>query len=383
MPSPPRCDAAAAGCGAESRGSRHLSRTRVRHQDRALADTMQALSSRCVAGAQSRQSPPIAARQRCGAAPFAAATSRRPGLSSRSGSGSRLQRTVARPASHRRSQPTRALKQVERYTHDSVAAVKKAQSEASKLGKNFVGPEHLLLGLLAVSAEDKGIAARVLEARGVQLKPARKAVEAVTGVSGQGLVQQIVELPLSGKADAVLGAARREAVKMGVPDAIGTQHVLLALLAEEQGPTKRVLARLGIEDHAGITAELEELTYAETAARRPGTEKKQAALNPALLAVFLPLAALPVVLQLPRALACVAAAAALCAAALFTKHRQPKGGAAAPLLRSAAVAALAGAAGWFGGRAATAAVSGFDPRLAAVAHCCAAVLALGLGAAVA
>lgn len=161
-----------------------------------------------------------------------------------------------------------------------------------------------------------GIAARVLEGRGVELKPARAAVEAVTGASGQGLVQQIVELPLSGKADAVLAAARREAVKMGeaeaggpapgcrrsnlvkldrnppgratgqqprahrtlsvsfgasgaqflpagaplpplagVPDAIGTQHLLMALLAEEQGPTKRVLGRLGIDDEAGILAE--------------------------------------------------------------------------------------------------------------------------------
>ncbi len=79
----------------------------------------------------------------------------------------------------------------------------------------------------------------------------------------------------------------------------------------------------------------------------------------------------------------MAAAAALCATALYTKHSQAKSGALPALLRSAATTALAGAAGWFGGRAAAAALGGLDPRLAVVAHCCAAVLALGLAAAVA
>lgn len=91
----------------------------------------------------------------------------------------------------------------------------------------------------------------------------------------------------------------------------------------------------------------------------------------------------PLALQLPRALACVAAAAALCAATLYTKHSQAKAGALPAALRSTAVAALAGAAGWFGGRAAAAAVGGLDPRLAAVAHCCTAVLALAVATAVA
>lgn len=88
-------------------------------------------------------------------------------------------------------------------------------------------------------------------------------------------------------------------------------------------------------------------------------------------------------LQLPRALACVAAAAALCAATLFSKYRQHKAGALGASLRAAAVTALAGAAGWFGGQAAATVAAGIDPRLGTVAHCCAAVLSLGIAAAVA
>lgn len=179
--------------------------------------TMQALSSPCVAGFQCRNmASTMRSRQHPGAAPFTTPRPRCPELTTQSSSRSWLPRAAACPAPRRRSLPTQALKQVERcaactaaeqmlvagqpafagieccfcgagpsrhaqrrkgcctpprcmaptppppaflvgrYTQDSVAAVKKAQSEASKLGKNFVGPEHLLLGMLAVGAEDKG-----------------------------------------------------------------------------------------------------------------------------------------------------------------------------------------------------------------------------------
>lgn len=59
-----------------------------------------------------------------------------------------------------------------RYTQDSVAAVKRAQREASKLGKNFVGPEHLLLGILAVNPEEKGERPGPVVPSGAQRGPA-------------------------------------------------------------------------------------------------------------------------------------------------------------------------------------------------------------------
>lgn len=75
-------------------------------------------------------------------------------------------------------------------------------------------------------------------------------------------------------------------------------------------------------------------------------------------------------------LACVAAAAALCLAVLMEKARRP-GGPRYTLVRPLLLTALAGAAGWFGSRAAAAALAA-EPRLAAIAPCCGAILALGL-----
>jgi ATP-dependent Clp protease ATP-binding subunit ClpC len=128
----------------------------------------------------------------------------------------------------------------ERFTEKAIKVVMLAQEESRRLGHNFVGTEQILLGLIG---EGAGVATKVLKSMGVNLKDARMEVERIIG-RGSGFVA--VEIPFTPRAKRVLEMAIEEARDLG-HSYIGTEHILLALLEEEDGVATRVLENLGVD----------------------------------------------------------------------------------------------------------------------------------------
>jgi ATP-dependent Clp protease ATP-binding subunit ClpC len=116
-----------------------------------------------------------------------------------------------------------------------------AQQEARMLDHNYIGTEHILLGLIH---EGEGIAAKALESLGISLHPARQAVEAITGRGGQPLPAS-GHIPFTPRAKKLLELSLREALQLG-HDFIGTEHILLGLLREGDGVAAKVLKDSGV-----------------------------------------------------------------------------------------------------------------------------------------
>ena len=128
-----------------------------------------------------------------------------------------------------------------RFTDQARQVVVLAQHEARELGHRSVGTEHLLLGLLA---EGEGVAASALESLGISLEEARDRVEEIAG-RGQGApAGHILFTP---RAKKVLEGSLREALQLG-HTYIGTEHLLLSLLAEGDAIPAQVLAGRGVGD---------------------------------------------------------------------------------------------------------------------------------------
>jgi hypothetical protein len=132
----------------------------------------------------------------------------------------------------------------ERFTDRARRAVIQAQDEARKLGHGSVGPEHVLLGLLAVGG---GIAAEALESLDISLEETRDGVQEIAGRVQDTPAGAILFTPAARQ---LPEGALREAQRLGY-DYVGTEHLLLALLREGDGVTARVLAAQGT-DHAQI-----------------------------------------------------------------------------------------------------------------------------------
>lgn len=128
----------------------------------------------------------------------------------------------------------------ERFTDRARRTVVLAQDEARRLHHDHIGTEHLLLGLVR---EDEGVAARVLEAMGVSPAGVRQQVGEVIG---QGSVQRAGHIPFTPGAKKALEYSLREAQQLG-HEHIGTEHILLGLIREEEGVAAQVLDRLGVE----------------------------------------------------------------------------------------------------------------------------------------
>ncbi len=128
-----------------------------------------------------------------------------------------------------------------RFTDRARRVVVLAQDEARDIGHGSVGTEHLLLGLLA---EGDGVASLVLESLGISLGEARDRVEEIAG-RGQGTPAG--HIPFTPRAKKVLERALREALQLG-HTYIGTEHLLLSLLAEGDGIAAQVLAGRGATD---------------------------------------------------------------------------------------------------------------------------------------
>jgi ATP-dependent Clp protease ATP-binding subunit ClpC len=128
----------------------------------------------------------------------------------------------------------------ERFTERARQVVVLAQDEARALRHNYIGTEHLLLGLLR---EEEGLAARVLETLGVTLEQSRDQVRAIIGAGepGETLAGQI---PFTPRAKKTLELALREARSLG-HQFIGTEHVLLGLVRVGEGVGVKILDALG------------------------------------------------------------------------------------------------------------------------------------------
>ncbi len=126
----------------------------------------------------------------------------------------------------------------ERFTARSHRAIVLAQEEARLLNHNYIGTEHLLLGLLADSAGD---AARTLESLGITLDGAR---EQVRQMIGEGSEPQQGHIPFTPRAKKVLELSLREALTLR-SQSIASVHLLLGLTAEGEGVGAQVLERLG------------------------------------------------------------------------------------------------------------------------------------------
>ena len=126
----------------------------------------------------------------------------------------------------------------ERFTDQARRVVVQAQEEARTLGHNYIGTEHILLGLLS---EHEGPAAQVLSSLGINQDTAR---EQVVEIAGEGTGQLSGHVPFTPRTKKVLELSLREAQRLG-DDHIGTEHILLGLVREGGGVGAQILVRLG------------------------------------------------------------------------------------------------------------------------------------------
>jgi ATP-dependent Clp protease ATP-binding subunit ClpA len=144
------------------------------------------------------------------------------------------------PSAAREGDPGPATSMFDRFTDRSRRVVVLAQEEARMLNHNYIGTEHILLGLIH---EGDGVAARALESLGISLEAVRQQVEAIIG---QGAQTPTGHLPFTPRARKVLELSLREATELG-HGYIGTEHILLGLIREGEGVAAQVLVRLGAD----------------------------------------------------------------------------------------------------------------------------------------
>jgi prophage maintenance system killer protein len=142
----------------------------------------------------------------------------------------------------------------ERFTDRARQTVNLAQEEARGLGHNYLGTEHLLLGLLA---EGQGLAWRVLDELGISAVTVRGQVEAIIG---RGPDTPAGPIPFTPRSKRVLELAQREAKGLG-HNHVGTEHLLLGLVREGEGVAAQVLARLGADRARVVQQILQTLSH--------------------------------------------------------------------------------------------------------------------------
>jgi len=156
----------------------------------------------------------------------------------------------------------------EKFTERARKVFSLAQEEAQRFNHNYIGTEHILLGLVK---EGDGIAARVLANLGVQLPKVRSAVEFIIG-RGDGLV--VGDPSLTPRTKKVIELAMDEARRLK-SQYIGTEHLLLGLVREGQGVAAGVLESLGVS--------LEKVRQQVMQAVSPSASPQEAVPNPATM----------------------------------------------------------------------------------------------------
>jgi len=134
----------------------------------------------------------------------------------------------------------RGTEMFERFTDRARRVVVLAQEEARMLNHNYIGTEHILLGLIH---EGEGVAAKALESLNISLEAVRQQVEEIIG---QGQAAPTGHIPFTPRAKKVLELSLREALQLG-HNYIGTEHILLGLIREGEGVAAQVLQKLGAD----------------------------------------------------------------------------------------------------------------------------------------
>jgi ATP-dependent Clp protease ATP-binding subunit ClpC len=128
----------------------------------------------------------------------------------------------------------------ERFTDRARRVVVLAQEEARALNHNYIGTEHILLGLIH---EGEGVAAKAMEELGISLEAVRQQVEEIIGLGQQAPAGHI---PFTPRAKKVLELSLREALQLG-HNYVGTEHILLGLIREGEGVAAQVLVKMGAD----------------------------------------------------------------------------------------------------------------------------------------
>ena len=128
----------------------------------------------------------------------------------------------------------------ERFTDRARRVVVLAQEEARMLNHNYIGTEHILLGLVH---EGEGVAALALESLDISIESVRQQVGEIIG---QGQAAPTGHIPFTPRAKKVLELSLREALQLG-HNYIGTEHILLGLIREGEGVAAQVLQKLGAD----------------------------------------------------------------------------------------------------------------------------------------
>ena len=161
----------------------------------------------------------------------------------------------------------------ERFTDRARKVVVLAQEEARMLNHNYIGTEHILLGLIH---EGEGVAAKALESLGISLELVRVQVEEIIG---QGQEAPSGHIPFTPRAKKVLELSLREALQLG-HNYIGTEHIQLGLIREGEGVAAQVLVRLGA-DLNRVRQQAIQLLHGYQAGRSQETEPGAARSEPA------------------------------------------------------------------------------------------------------
>ncbi len=168
----------------------------------------------------------------------------------------------------------------ERFTEKARRVVVYAQEEARMLNQNYIGTEHLLLGLIR---EHDGIAAKALESLSISLEDVHAQVE---DLIGRGTFVPTGHIPFTPRAKKVLELSLREALQLG-HNYIGTEHILLGLIREGEGVAAQVLINLGADLEKAKSAVIQLLSghYGKQTAEL-GEERRGAGAGPSILDEF-------------------------------------------------------------------------------------------------
>src|SRR5512139_3298742 len=155
----------------------------------------------------------------------------------------------------------------ERFTEKARRVVVYAQEEARMLNQNYIGTEHLLLGLIR---EQDGIAAKALESLNISLEDVHAQVE---DLIGRGTFVPTGHIPFTPRAKKVLELSLREALQLG-HNYIGTEHILLGLIREGEGVAAQVLLNLGADLERVRSAVIQLLSGHYSKPGEPGEERR-------------------------------------------------------------------------------------------------------------
>ncbi|MDI6901225.1 MAG: ATP-dependent Clp protease ATP-binding subunit [Anaerosomatales bacterium] len=155
----------------------------------------------------------------------------------------------------------------ERFTEKARRVVVYAQEEARMLNQNYIGTEHLLLGLIR---EQDGIAAKALESLSISLEDVHQQVEELIG---RGTYVPTGHIPFTPRAKKVLELSLREALQLG-HNYIGTEHILLGLIREGEGVAAQVLLNLGADLEKVRSAVIQLLSGYYGKQAEPGEERR-------------------------------------------------------------------------------------------------------------